>query len=131
MSRALTAVAVGTIVLGLAGCGPAPGGGASQMTTIEPADCPGGVMSRGTGGRDPAAKGYATAVAAGEVLRADVDSFRTNKLTKEPARVETRDPERVRLFYADAAGKVVLQVDVVREGSAWFPDSTLGCGKES
>jgi hypothetical protein len=82
------------------------------------------------GGRDPAAKGHATAAAAGEVLRADRDSFRTKKLTKEPARVETRGPERVRLFYADPAGKVVLQVDVVREGSAWFPDSTLGCGRE-
>ncbi len=123
MSRRRGAVLVAAALLGLVTCG---GCGSPAGRSIDTSDCPGGV-SMGAGGRPAGAKGYPTPEEAAEVLRADADMSRKDKLAEEGTRVDADRPDTVRLLYADGSGRLVVQVDVTREGSEWHPDSVLQC----
>jgi hypothetical protein len=88
-------------------------------------------MFSSIGDRLPGTKGYPTPESAAEVLRDDVNKGRTRKLTTPPQRVDTGDPDAVRLLYADASGTLVLQIEARREALGWFADGATGCGRES
>ncbi len=125
MHGRLRAGVAAAAVLGLGACGQSSG-----TEAFNPADCPDGLVQVSEGGlRMAGVKGHATPEAAAEGERATFDMGRTRKLIPVPQRIDTVGPDAVRLFYADASGKVVLQIDVGREALGWFAGASRGCGR--